>query len=110
MKDVSIKTSQGNQLTTFDTTTDKTFLPCEYNIFGATTYSVAGEDTVHWEWYQTAANRIKKQGSDSGSAYIWWERSPRASNATAFCFVNANGTASYHNASYTYLLAPCGCI
>ncbi len=110
MKDVSIKTSQGNQLTTFDTTQDKCFLPCEYNIFGTTTYSVAGEDTVHWEWYQTAANRIKKQGSDSGSANGWWERSPYSGNATAFCSVNAGGNASYYNASNTALLAPCGCI
>ena len=109
MKDASIKTSKGNQLTTFDTTTDKCFLPCEYNIFGTTTYSVAGEDNVHWEWYQTAANRIKKQGS-GGSAYRWWERSPDGSNAAYFCNVSASGAANNANARNTALLAPCGCI
>lgn len=108
LKQVKVKTSKGNQQTTFDETDDYIFLPAEKEVFGTTTYSVDGEG-VQWPYYETAANRIKKQG-DSGSANYWWERSPYASYATNFCSVSSSGGASYDGASDTNLLAPAGCI
>ena len=110
LKTASIKTSQGNRLTTFDTTEDKIFLPCAYNIVGAYTYALAGEDTTQWEWYQTQTNRIKRQGTDTGSTYSYWTRSPYTGNATQFDIIGTGGAASYANASTVYLIAPAGCI
>lgn len=104
-----IKSSTGNSRTTIETTTDKIFLPCEYNVFGTTSYSVAGEDTVQWDWYKTNANRVKKAGS-TGSAYAWWERSPGAGSSYRFCLVSGGGNASSDNADAARGLAPCGCI
>ena len=79
-------------------TNDDLFLLSEIEIFGTTTYSVAGEGT-QYEWYKAGNSRIKKV---NGSANNWWERSPRSGNAYSFCIVNGSGSAdnSYANSSY----------
>lgn len=71
-------------------TNDDLFLLSEIEIFGTTTYSVAGEGT-QYEWYKAGNSRIKKV---NGSAYYWWERSPRSGDATDFCYVNSSGNAN----------------
>lgn len=80
-------------------------------IFGTASYSHADEAALfnHWEWYQTTEHRIKKRGIN-GSAYYWWESSPRSGDAAIFCRVHDNGSAGYAGASYAYSLAPFGCI
>ena len=76
-------------------TNDDLFLLSEIEIFGTTTYSVAGEGT-QYEWYKAGNSRIKKV---NGSANYWWERSPYSGNTNAFCGVNGNGNADYYYAS-----------
>lgn len=71
-------------------TNDDLFLLSEIEIFGTTTYSVAGEGT-QYEWYKAGNSRIKKV---NGSADNWWERSSSSGNTTAFCRVDSSGTAS----------------
>lgn len=78
-------------------TNDDLFLLSEIEIFGTTTYSVAGEGT-QYEWYKAGNSRIKKV---NGSADYWWERSPRSGNATYFCYVDSSGSANYTNADYS---------
>ena len=100
IKPVKKKTSAGNKLTTINTSNDKLFLFSEHEIFGAKTYSVGNEGT-QYSLFATSSNRIKKLG-DSGSADNWWERSPYASDATTFCFVNSSGAAHANSASYAF--------
>lgn len=76
-------------------TNDDLFLLSEIEIFGTTTYSVAGEGT-QYEWYKAGNTKVKKV---NGSASYWWERSPRSGSTGAFCYVNSYGTANYYNAS-----------
>ena len=76
-------------------TNDDLFLLSEIEIFGTTTYSVAGEGT-QYEWYKAGNSRIKKV---NGSAYHWWERSPYSGNTNYFCYVNSIGDANYNAAS-----------
>ena len=71
-------------------TNDDLFLLSEIEIFGTTTYSVAGEGT-QYEWYKAGNSRIKKV---NGSANVWWERSPCSGSTTYFCFVDGSGLAS----------------
>lgn len=71
-------------------TNDDLFLLSEIEIFGTTTYSVAGEGT-QYEWYKAGNRRIKKV---NGSANAWWERSPYSGNTYNFCIVNSSGGAS----------------
>ena len=78
-------------------TNDDLFLLSEIEIFGTTTYSVAGEGT-QYEWYKAGNSRIKKV---NGSANFWWGRSPRSGNANGFCFVDSSGNASNSYASYS---------
>lgn len=79
-------------------TNDDLFLLSEIEIFGTTTYSVAGEGT-QYEWYKAGNSRIKKV---NGSANSWWERSPSSGYTNFFCFVNSSGGASYYDANGSY--------
>ena len=79
-------------------TNDDLFLLSEIEIFGTTTYSVAGEGT-QYEWYKAGNSRIKKV---NGSADYWWERSPRSGNTGHFCCVNGSGNANGYAASSSY--------
>lgn len=78
-------------------TNDDLFLLSEIEIFGTTTYSVAGEGT-QYEWYKAGNSRIKKV---NGSAYYWWERSPYSGDAGYFCCVNGSGAANGNAADYS---------
>lgn len=89
-------------------TTDLFALPAEVEVYGSTEYSAQGEGT-QFEFYKNPLNRIKCIGS-GGYQANWWERSPRSSRSTSFCIVDSNGVADYISASYTYGLAPFGCI
>ena len=75
-------------------TNDDLFLLSEIEIFGTTTYSVAGEGT-QYEWYKAGNSRIKKV---NGSADAWWERSPNSGDTANFCTVNSSGSAGYNRA------------
>ena len=79
-------------------TNDDLFLLSEIEIFGTTTYSVAGEGT-QYEWYKAGNSRIKKV---NGSANDWWERSPYSGGTYVFCAVNSSGGADYYNATDSY--------
>lgn len=75
-------------------TNDDLFLLSEIEIFGTTTYSVAGEGT-QYEWYKAGNSRIKKV---NGSASSWWERSPYSGSTGSFCRVYSSGDA-YNSAA-----------
>lgn len=76
-------------------TNDDLFLLSEIEIFGTTTYSVAGEGT-QYEWYKAGNSRIKKV---NGSADCWWERSPISGSTYSFCNVNSSGSANLNDAT-----------
>lgn len=101
IREVDKPTSAGNKSSTINTTADKLFLLSEIEIFGSTTYSVAGEGT-QYDYYKAGNSKIKKQ---NGSAVRWLERSPDASYSTRFCMVYSNGNASHDNASRIFSVA-----
>ena len=90
IREVSKKASVGGASSTIETVSDKLFLLSEVEIFGSTSYSAAGEGT-QYDYYKAGNSKVKKQ---NGSAAYWWERSPYASNSTAFCLVDRNGAAT----------------
>lgn len=79
-------------------TNDDLFLLSEIEIFGTTTYSVAGEGT-QYEWYKAGNSRIKKV---NGSASYWSERSPRSGNTGYFCRVGSSGNADSYYAGTSF--------
>lgn len=98
IKQVNKLTSAGNQSATINTTADKLFLLSEIEVFGSVTNSKAGEGT-QYDYYKAGNSKIK---TVNGSAYYWWERSPRGSGTTNFCYVNDNGGAYNYDASGSY--------
>lgn len=95
IKPVTKRTSAGSLSTTINTSTDSLWLLSEYEVFGAATYSAAGEKptdkSICYPIFTSAASRIKNVDS---SAAIWWERSPGMSTGTAFCAVYPSGGGS----------------
>ena len=85
----------GGASSTIETVSDKLFLLSEVEIFGSTSYSAAGEGT-QYDYYKAGNSKVKNK---NGSAAYWWERSPSASNSTAFCLVYSNGGAGDSGAS-----------
>ena len=90
IKTVTKKASAGTQSSTINSYSDTLFLLAEVEIFGSTTYSVAGEGD-QYAWYKAGNSKVKKV---NGSAYYWWERSPGAIYSASFCVVNSNGAAT----------------
>ncbi len=82
------------------------FLLSEIEIFGSTPYSVSGEGT-QYAYYKAGNSKVKNR---SGSAYIWWERSPIAGSSSYFCYVKKDGDASINYASDNYGVAFGFCI
>lgn len=97
LKFVNKVTSVGNNSSGLETTSDKLFLLSEIEVFGATQYSYAGEGK-QYEYYTAGNSTIKKV---NGSAYDWWERSPRSGYTNYFCCVSNVGNAYISGASYS---------
>lgn len=115
-KTITAETYNG---TTLKTSVDWFALPAEREIFGdgygynGNGYSNNTEadctDISQFDWYKTAANRIKKYGAN-GNTGEWWERSPRYDDSNRFCIFRTNGSAGTDHAYFNYGLAPFGCI
>lgn len=94
IREVQKKTSVGNQSSSIQTTNDKLFLMSEIEIFGSTTYSLAGEGT-QYAYYQAGNSKVKNQ---IGRATFWWGRSPWFASSTSFCSVTNTGAANANDA------------
>lgn len=107
---VNKKTSAGGGSSTIETDAMDLWLLAEIEVFGAVTYSVAGEGT-QYDYYTTAGNRIKRLSNDAGTATYWWERSPYGSNGNSFCFITPSGQGLGNDGSTTsYGVSWCFCI
>ena len=95
IKQVNKMASAGSQSATIETIACKLFLLSEIEIFGRTTYSKAGEGS-QYAYYSAGNSKVKNL---SGSANIWWERSPYGSLSAHFCLVSNSGYASSDSAS-----------
>ena len=111
LKDVIVEKThmytQGNQSTSFESVSDKLWLPTEWECFGLATYG--GESATYNNHYAIFpdANSRKKTQIGGSSANAWWESSPNVSNTTGFCNVYGTGTANNYSASNTSSVALC---
>jgi hypothetical protein len=101
IKAVDKLTSAGSQSSTINTSSDKLFLLSEIEIFGSIPNSKSGEGS-QYAYYSAGNSKVKNFG---GSADHWWERSPRGSGSTNFCFVHSSGSTGHNGASDSYGVA-----
>lgn len=94
-----------------DFVTDTVFLPTEGEVFGVSTY---GDDqilritSIQYPIYRDSSfYRAKKY---NGSRSWWWEGTPSALNAFAFCVVGSNGVSSEEGTGHDSIgVAPAFC-
>lgn len=81
----------------------------EKEVFGSTTHADSSEEANNSQltWFKTYSNRTKRV---NGSAYSWWERSPRSLGSVNFCSVTYGGDVGWSLADRSHGLAPFGCI
>lgn len=84
-----------------ETVSDDCFLLAEVEIFGNTTYSLAGEG-VQYAYYKVGNSKVKKL---SAAAYYWWGRSPHSRSSQIFCGVSGGGNADFNYADLSYPVA-----
>lgn len=101
IREVNKLTSAGSQSTTINTTADKLFLLSEVEVFGARTYSAAGEG-AQYDYYKAGNSKVKNVNS---GASVWWERSPRTGSSTIFCSIRSDGSVNNQVAAYAYGVA-----
>ena len=90
------------------TSVDYLPLLAEFEIFGTRSYANQYEQNsqVQYDYYKSGNSKVKYRHSSTGSAAIWWERSPSCNVANTFCRVDTGGGAGYYYASLSCGLAP----
>lgn len=90
-------------------TTDYFFLLSEYEVFGNITYSNTYEANYQqqYAYYSAGNSKVKYQHNSTGSAAIWWLRSPYAGTSYYFVFVYTDGSVNGNTANISFGLAPC---
>lgn len=101
IREVNKLTSAGSQSTTISTTADKLFLLSEIEIFGSVSYSESGEG-MQYDYYKAGNSKVKTR---NGSADGWWERSPRGTHSSYYCYVGSNGDYASNGATVKHGVA-----
>lgn len=96
IKQVNKKATAGGASTSITTSADKLWLLAEVEVDGTTSagYADEGEQYEYWKTVKDGtvdADRIKYLSNGSGSANIWWLRSPNVSNSSYFRLFNSTG-------------------
>ena len=98
IKAVDKLTSAGQNSDTINTTSDKLFLLCAEEVYGAAYYAKPGEGS----WYA-----YYKAGNSNGSGSKWWERSPSSANSFAVVWSDGRAAARLANESNGVSFAFC---
>lgn len=93
-------------------TTDYFFLLSEYEVFGNITYSNSYEANYQqqYAYYSAGNSKVKYRHNSTGSAAIWWLRSPRAGYSYGFVYVYTGGTVYHDTADISVGFAPGFCV
>jgi hypothetical protein len=95
-------------------TQDDIFLLAEYEVFGSRTranqYEYTDGKQAQYDYYKSGNSKVMYNDQTTGTAVIWWERSPRYGSAVGFCFVDAGGGANAGDAGYSEGFAPGFCV
>ena len=112
IKLVNKKATTGNQSTGIVTSQDKLWLYSEVELDGTTSsgYKDEGAQYEYWQSHNTNSDRIKKLNNGTGSANLYWLRSPFTGGSARFRVIGSDGGVGYIGASYSRGLCFCFCI
>lgn len=115
VKQVNKKATAGSQSTSITTSADKLWLLAEVEVDGTTSagYADEGERYEYWKTVKdgtVAADRIKYSSNGSGSAGLWWLRSPRVSTSMFFLGITSAGGVFDYSANVTRGVCFCFCV
>lgn len=104
IKQVNKKATAGGASTSITTSADKLWLLAEVEVDGTTSagYADEGEQYEYWKTVKdgtVAADRIKYLSNGSGSANIWWLRSPSVSYSANFRYFGSAGAVNNNTAN-----------
>lgn len=106
IKQVNKKATSGGGVTTITTSSDNLWLFAEVEVDGTTStgYASEGEQYEYWQSVKDGtvdADRIKYLSNGSGSADVWWLRSPRVNISSTFRSVDSSGAVGIRIAEFT---------
>ena len=89
-------------------TTDYLFLLAEYEVHGTRSYANSAEQNsqAQYDYFKAGNSKVAHKHSATGTAAIWWLRSPYYGNSNNFCGVYTDGTADIGNAYGSLALVP----
>ena len=93
-------------------TTDYFFLLSEYEVFGNITFSNTYEANYQqqYAYYSAGNSKVKYRHNSTGSAALWWLRSPCAGASANFVRVRPDGTVTNSSANVSLGFAPGFCV
>ena len=100
----------GNTASNVSSTTDYLFLLSEYEVFATHQYCNDAEPNyqAQYDYFKAGNSKVANKHSATGTAAVWWLRSPYyyVVSSTCFCEVSSSGSLAYSNASYAYGVVP----
>ena len=89
-------------------TTDYLFLLAEYEVHGTRSYANSAEQNsqAQYDYFKAGNSKVAHKHSATGTAAVWWLRSPGCTGSSGFCSVYADGTAGGNGACGSLALVP----
>lgn len=113
IREVSKKTSIGNDSTTIKTTYDKLFLLSEKEITGTYSNTVNGEGSQYAFYVYNGVGFPDYTGTRckliNGTSTQWWTRSPATAGNRNYCLVYKDGETAKYYGHYAYGISPAFC-
>ncbi|MCC2123798.1 DUF6273 domain-containing protein [Faecalibacterium sp. CLA-AA-H254] len=98
----------GNTASNVSSTTDYLFLLSEYEVFATHQYCNDAEPNyqAQYDYFKAGNSKVANKHSATGTAAVWWLRSPGYGGHTSFCAVLSSGSLDYYNAYIAYGVVP----
>lgn len=98
----------GNTASNVSSTTDYLFLLSEYEVFATHQYCNDAEPNyqAQYDYFKAGNSKVANKHSATGTAAVWWLRSPYYSYGASFCAVSSSGSLGWYTAHYAYGVVP----
>ena len=98
----------GNTASNVSSTTDYLFLLSEYEVFATHQYCNDAEQNyqAQYDYFKAGNSKVANKHSATGTAAVWWLRSPTSYTYYSFCAVSSSGSLDFYYAYFAYGVVP----